>query len=391
MKKLFVFYLILFTINYTNAQQSSYWGQLTPGQFNVGYQDTIIFNKVQSYSLGNYKGSKPFFISMWFPLQSKVGSKINYNEYLTFDAHKEITNLIDSIQQLQYNSFISSAVTYNLDLWENEELSEEKQELATSILNEPLNVFKTNRFPLDSFPTIVYHHGNGGISFENSLLFEFLASYGYVIISTDYHWPNLRSNSYTHKSTQSLKDVDYVIGFASGLPFVNTQKIYFLGHSWGGGIALRLNQKRNTHIKQYLIFDSTIEKAIIPEMKALNPHIDSLLQNHAADFKTKTTIITARASYYEDGEQIIQPYPQFIPYQFLENQPFIYITLKEVLNHGSFTSLELLKNAFIGQFIQNDSITVQKQFLTYQELVLLTKIILDEIPLDTNKIIIYEK
>jgi len=390
MKNLIIVLLLLLISCVLNAQPSKYWGQLTQGDYKVGYQDTIIFNPSHPYELNDYKGHKPYFVNMWFPLTNKTGNRIKYREYLTFDSISEIQSLIDSIQSVQYNAFISWGVTYDLNKWENASFSQEKQYLAKEMLEQKLNVFKTNQFPEIQFPTIIYHHGNGGISFENSVLFEFLASHGYVIISADYHWPDLRLSLYTHKSDLSLDDVDFIAKFSESLPFTNHQNLTYIGHSWGGGVALRLNQKNNPQFKHYIIFDSTIEKQGLLEFKDLNPHIDSLFRYHANDFITRSTVISSRASYYSDGIKVIQPYPQFLPFQLLDKSAFKFITLKQILNHGSFTSVEVMRATFLDQFEQMDSVTVKNQFETYQFLIQLTKDHLQGMELDKEKILIWK-
>jgi len=326
---------------------------------------------------------------MWFPIVDETGNRIKYKEYLTMDSIPEVQGLIDTIQKVQHKAFVKWGVTYDLDMWENASFSQRKQDLAKEMLNENLDVFKTNQFPDEQFPTIIYHHGSGGISFENSVLFEFLASHGFVIISTDYHWPSSRLNSYTHKSDLSLEDVDFITKFSESLPFTNHQNLIYLGHSWGGGVALRLNQKNNPQFKHYIIFESTIEKPGLLEFKDLHPHLDSLFRYHPNDFKTKSTVISARARYFSKGmTYVVQPYPKFLPFQLLDNRAFTFITLKEILNHGSFTSVEVMRATLLGQFEQRDSVTVKNQFDTYQSLVQLTKNLIDGAELDEEKILI---
>jgi len=323
-----------------------------------------------------------------------LGKQIEYNDYLKLTPTHGIESLTDSISQVQMASFINWGVTYNLDLWKNDNLTDSKSGLTKQMLLQRLNVFKTSMYPATRYPTIIYHHGNGGIPFENSVLFEFLASHGFVIISADYHWPNLRERSYTHESNRPLEDVDFIARFSNTLPFTDRNNITYIGHSWGGGVALRLNQKGNVNFKRYIIFDSTLEQAGVEEMKVMNPYLDSLLQNHPGDFKTKTVIITARGRYYENGDRskpIIQSFPEFIPFKKLDKRVFTYITLKQILNHGSFTSVEVMRSVFSKDFPQNDAMTVNEQFETYQFLVRLTKEILDGNELNKNQLIINDK
>ena len=373
------------------AQPAKYWGQLTAGKFAVGYQDTVLVNEQQQYSLGTYTGPKPYFIKTWFPLEVPSGKKMVYQDYLNPDSLPEIEFVADSTAKIQYEAFLKWGVTYNHDLWESEELTELKENLAARMLGEPVNALKTKDSPVNRYPTIIYHHGNGGIPFENSVLFEYLASFGYVIISSDYHWPTLRENSFTQKSSQSLEDVDFIVSFATTLQFTNPAELYYIGHSWGGGIGLRLNQRGNSPFKRFIILDSTIEQASLPEMKAINPHLDSLFHHHPNDFTTSTTVITSRGAYYDKGVRVVQPYPEFVPFGLIGTRAFTLLNMKEVLNHGSYTSVEVMRSVFTEEFAQSDSITVNQQFQTYQSLVVLIRGVLEGAAPDEQVVVIKNK
>lgn len=391
MKNLIIVLVALISSIALNAQPSKYWGQLTPGDYKIGYQDTILFNSGHSYELSSYKGLKPYFVNMWFPIIEETGDQIKYKEYLSMDSLPKIQALIDSIQKVHYQAFVSWGVTYDLDIWENASFSKEKQELAKEMLDENLNVHKTSQFPEKQFPTIIYHHGNGGNSFENSVLFEFLASHGYVIISADYHWPGLMDGSYTHDSDLPLEDVEFITKYADGLSFTDRQNISYVGHSWGGGMALRLNQEGKLKFKQYLIFDSTIEKQPLDMFREWNPHLDSLFRHYPNDFTTKSTVVSSRASYYSTSARknfVVQPFPEFRPFELINKSAFTFITLKQVLNHGSYTSVEVMRASLIEQFEQIDSVTVKSQFETYQFLVKLTKDILEGTEINEENILI---
>ena len=390
MKSYGLIFLILFVYN-SFAQQSKYWGQLAPGEFAVGYQDTILFNADQEYSLGSYKGPKPYFISIWFPLDSVSGVQISFNDYFPTGSVFGMEALADSIRKTQEGSFVRHGVTNNLDSWDNDELTRSKATLAQQLRAEKLNVFKSGKYPAARFPTIVYHHGNSGIPLENFVLFEYLASHGYVVVSADYHWPGLRGRAYTQESDQSLDDVNFVARFSESLNFTDKDDVTFIGHSWGGGIALRLNQKQSPHFKRYIILDSTLEKAGLAEIKTVNPHLDSLFRSHSDGFRTETTVVTARGSYISEGKRVVQQFPDFLVFQFLDKEKFTLFTLNHILNHGSFTSLGVMRSVFAGSTPQTDERAVKEQFLNYQHLVRLIEDILAGTPTELHDVVVYNE
>jgi len=52
MRDLTILFILVLFGHYSNGQQSKYWGRLKKGEFEVGYQDTVLFNHDQNYTLG---------------------------------------------------------------------------------------------------------------------------------------------------------------------------------------------------------------------------------------------------------------------------------------------------------------------------------------------------
>jgi|GEM_PF-3854728 len=57
MKNLIIVLVALLITTVLSAQPSRYWGKLKPGDYKVGYQDTITFNPSQQYQLNDYQYS----------------------------------------------------------------------------------------------------------------------------------------------------------------------------------------------------------------------------------------------------------------------------------------------------------------------------------------------
>ena len=196
------------------------------------------------------------------------------------------------------------------------------------------------------------------------------------------------SAGYTHKSRYPLEDVKFVTDFAKSQAFVDPQRLFYLGHSWGGGIGIKLNCDGMRDFKRYIIFEATIEHYGLYELSMTYPNLDSVITRHGSRFQTPTTVVTARGSYYEGDSLVIQPFPRFLPYrQYFDQEPLTYLTFRAVLNHDSFTSTGVIRSVFANKYPQSDSTTISKQFAVYQDLVRLTKNILLDEDLDKNLII----
>ncbi|HNV99404.1 MAG TPA: hypothetical protein PKL06_08550 [Chitinophagales bacterium] len=72
---------LLFCIHLIGAQaQSRLYDFIQPGDFQVGYMDTLLFDWPYTYTAYNYTGKKPYVVQVWFPLTEKIEQP----EYLTF-------------------------------------------------------------------------------------------------------------------------------------------------------------------------------------------------------------------------------------------------------------------------------------------------------------------
>ena len=167
------------------CQHSIFWGGLESGPFNVGYQDTTLFNADQPYEFGDYQGAKPVFISMWFPIQSDEGAKLKYSDYFHLDQNDDISQLIDSMKAFQAESFFYYGILKNLDTWDPDPETPEKSALYQAILHEDVSA-KWAAVPRSKFPTIIYHHGSESLASDNFVLCEYLASQGFVVVSAQY-------------------------------------------------------------------------------------------------------------------------------------------------------------------------------------------------------------
>ncbi|WP_421869818.1 alpha/beta hydrolase family protein [Marinoscillum sp.] len=238
------------------CQEFPFWGNLEQGSYGVGYSDTIIYNEQQKYSYLDYEGPKPYLVSFWFPLEVETNSaEIEYAEYLAFEATQLGIALRDSLIQMRKQSFIDYGIKNRLDSWEDRPYGQNEQQLFQKIILTKVNAKKVLEHPLKEYPVIIYHHGMGGSKEENSVLFEYLASHGFVIVSSNYHWPKQSTNL-----EDLINDLMFATDFAARLSFTDSERMYFLGHSWGAQIGLILNQSGRHSFKSFILLDNTLEK-----------------------------------------------------------------------------------------------------------------------------------
>lgn len=90
------------------------------------------------------------------------------------------------------------------------------------------------------YPLIVMSHGNGGDRFNNAWIAEILSANGYIVASMDHYgntWNNRAADGFV-KIWERPKDVSFVIDQilqdTRFSPYINPQKIGFIGYSLGG-------------------------------------------------------------------------------------------------------------------------------------------------------------
>jgi pimeloyl-ACP methyl ester carboxylesterase len=198
---------------------------------------------------------------------------------------------------------------------------------------------------------------------DNSVLFEYLASHGFVIISSNYHWPDQKD-----VLAESTNDLEFIVDYAMSLPFIDKDRIHFIGHSWGAWMGLILNQTGSHVIKSFILLDNTLEQMPLEMVSRYYPDLDSIFRNHPNDFKTKTYIITSQKSYVENGEYMENPEPKFEAFKLINNKNFEFLITRSTLSHEAFVSVGALRSAYLGEIEQDDSTAVAQQYKTYLEL-----------------------
>lgn len=362
--KLLTTLLIFFAINRLWCQTSPFWGDLERDSYSVGFIDTLIYNPGQSYTFDTYKGNKPYFISIWYPVNAKSeGIDRVYGDYFDFEAPTSLNSLRDSLMQMDKTALIDYGIKNRLDSWDDREYGSNEKELVELLLGTRVNAQTSKALPKERFPVVVNHHGMGGTRHENFVLFEFLASHGFIVVSSNYHWPD------QSRDLDDLKDdLSFVTNFAGEMPFVDTSRMYFMGHSWGSQIGLISNQSGNHPFKSFILLDNTLEQLSLQQVGRYYPHLDSIFRNHSNGFKTKTYVMTSQKAYKEEGELVIAPEPQFESFKLLNLDQFEFLITRETLSHEGFTSVGVIRSIYTSQIVQDDAEATNSQFATYLEL-----------------------
>ncbi len=225
MKKLF-FCLVIISFYSTSFAQNEIWNNLDKGNFQVGFKVFFLYDSARTIDKPN--GFRPVQVSIWYPANnSGKSARMTYKDYFLLSAketnYKTSKSLTDSAvvnykKLLAGNGIVDSTV----DKWFNTKM------LAVK-----------NAQPIkDIFPLVVVAQGNFHSAHHQAFLCEFLASYGYVVITTPSQTRitgQLTDVSQAVASAEEqIEDMEFAIKAVKKFGNIDFNNIALLGHSFGG-------------------------------------------------------------------------------------------------------------------------------------------------------------
>jgi dienelactone hydrolase len=110
------------------------------------------------------------------------------------------------------------------------------------------------------FPVVLYHSGSGGSFEDNSVLFEYLASNGYVVVSSAFQSvsPKFIGNN-VGGIERSGPDLDFIAQHLRKLPYADGSKVAAIGHSAGAQNILQWIGSPKCPARAFVSLDTTLE------------------------------------------------------------------------------------------------------------------------------------
>lgn len=360
--------------------QSNIYDFIKLGKFKIAYQDSLVYDSKYEYEAFGYKGKKPLFVQIWYPISSKL-KQSEPIQFKDFFVANEKTGLI-SIQK-ELNRHYAEAITRdclseNLNTGDSLEFG---NYTYSDILNS-IKVLKTNSYNLSNskrllYPVIVYHHGAQSFSFENYLMAEYFASRGYIFVSANFHLPyedkdfGLKpfDKIIKNEEEESLKSI---ITFAKSLSSNNS--VFFIGHSWGAQMGLRTLDNDNS-INGFVSLETTIEyKEDIKRIEELWPEVYNK--------------ISIEKTHY--------PYPMLLcaatgkeeTYTYFKNVKATQLTFaptKKEFEHNAYTSVFYLRYFINPKIVQTDKDVLLDRLIIYTKHLELMNNFFEDILMKKNK------
>ncbi|MEQ8627326.1 hypothetical protein [Ekhidna sp.] len=242
MKRAFRLYIVIVTFTHLLIGQPSYslWKNLEPGPYQVGFKTIDYIDKSRSIP-GGLSDNRffPIQISIWYPTtdQWSIDKALPFEHYFFKTAQKNDFNEMNEQQKAQAMDIFFNYAKYGLSI---EFTADGKQEIGSK----PTAAMANVREAPGSFPVLLAGH-DGGV-WKMSTLCEYLASHGYVVISTG---PLSGSNRLFRQNTQQvinrrIRTFEIVRGMLDDFPNINQSQIGLLGLN-SDGISTLLYQMKN--------------------------------------------------------------------------------------------------------------------------------------------------
>ena len=246
MRKRVLIVLVLFQVIIVTGQTSLKEINLKNGAYNVGFKHYVAIDSTRTYrkhnEFNNEFINRPIPISIWYPATSKNNS----SEQLTVLDYLEILKEEEEWKNLP-NEFL---LDWFPDLRNTPENKAHLSEEATAFFNStPLN---------ERFPIVVYAPSYQASSIENFALFEYLASNGFVVISspsrgTETRW--LEGGTTKDMETQS-RDVEFLFKEIHQYENIDFNRLALMGFSFGG-LSNAITVMKNESIAALVSLDGT--------------------------------------------------------------------------------------------------------------------------------------
>ena len=238
--------IILFQISTVKGQTSLEEINMNNGKYKVGFEHYTAVDSTRTYSIHNEFNNqlinRPIPISLWYPseFQEGISTELSVLDYL------EILKEEEEWKNLP-NYFLLDWFPY---LWNTPQ--------NTAHLSEKVTAF-SNSIPLNGkFPVIVYAPSYQASSIENFALFEYLASNGFVVISspsrgTETRW--LEGGTTKDMETQS-RDVEFLLKEINKYENADLNNIALMGFSFGG-LSNAITVMKHKNVNAIVSLDGT--------------------------------------------------------------------------------------------------------------------------------------
>ena len=247
------------------SQDRPLWGGLKPGPHAVGFATSFAHDYSRIYapspswgaSPKQLKPPRPILINVWYPAQREpMAHPLRHHQYLELNTARDAA----------LEAFVSGLVAFNLEVICQEVMGKRQEEMSAAerdafeqFLDAPTAAVRDAVPKQGPFPLVLNHQGLGGAFEDNAVLFEYLASHGYIVANSAFQSEDTSYFNVDWDLERSVKDLDSLINVLRARPDFDLRRVGVMGQSFGGQAALAWRAERNSMADAVVTLDSTIE------------------------------------------------------------------------------------------------------------------------------------
>lgn len=268
MKQLSIFFLLVLSRMVCFAQTYTLWGDLPKGKYQVGFKRSYGSDHSRVYHLNKLDGSlpsgkapRPIVVSIWYPTADSKRTFMKYSDYFKMPSHKFPTEKYKELLEDYNLKNFAACFSYDEKLFsdKNYKLPQKEQIILDKLLSTSTAAHQDAVPAIGKFPLAIHHQGLGGTLEDNSVMCEFLASHGYVVVSSAFQaeeYPDMNVNWDTERSA---KDIDFIFNLLQGEKYIDFSKVAAIGHSYGAQAMAAYACKINSPIDLLVSIDPTFD------------------------------------------------------------------------------------------------------------------------------------
>ena len=325
MKRFVIWFSLFLFISSCLFVQGGIWKNLDQGNYKIGFKVFSLYDSTRT--IINPKNFRPIQVSVWYPAEiSGKSVHMTYKDYFLLSAeetdykvskaHKD--SVVNNYKKLLLQDGISEKA---IDEWFNTKM----------LAYQDANQLK------GKFPLVVVAQGNFHSAHHQAFLCEFLASNGYVVITTPSQTRitgQLTDFSQAMESTvDQVKDMKFAVGTFLHYSNIDFSKVALIGHSFGGRSILLLQMEKYLKVKCLVSLDGGL---------GLNTAVDDIKKS--PDFDPAKMDVPL-LHFYEDVETMLRPDFRLIN-GFSKSKRFL-VKIDD-MHHFYFSSLGLVSGTIKG-------------------------------------------
>ena len=262
---MFAALLLLMIVQRAEASRPPLLGGLEPGPFAVGFRSTWELDPTRTYNTtfkdkttyANGKAPRPILINIWYPAERPTGEKLMpHRTYFAIGSDDpRLSKFAEALAD--YERAVVCKEVFDVD---EAKLDEGRRRLFDRLLSSETTCFRDVK-PLDrKSPLVIYHSGAQSSFEDNSVLCEYLASHGYVVIGSAFQ--EASGTTFNIDGFEgSSRDMAFLIGYAARLSYADWTHVAVAGHSAGAQACLLYASKGSTPIDAVVSLDTTQDYA----------------------------------------------------------------------------------------------------------------------------------